>query len=630
MKNRSLRAQRFVPVLSVLSLAMAASVQAQEIEINPVVVSASRLEQPLSTVLPSVSVITREDIERSQSTSLPDLLQGQAGFEFGRNGGPGAVTSFFLRGQESVNVVLMIDGLRVQTDSIGALQITDLPLEQVERIEILRGNASALYGEAAIGGVIQVFTKQGKGAPKAYGSVSAGSYGTRSVQLGYAGQAGDWRYDLNASDARSDGFSAINTQLKPTANPDRDGYSKQALFASAEKKLDADTRLGVRLSSRTSWADYDDASWGSLSTDTHRFQQTHSALGAYLKKAWSSQFATTVDASAGELKYEDLKNGVPFTAGDGSYKNGLMQGHQSVLRVSNELAVTPGGVLSFGAEYNNERFDAQGDNAYNMKRLTQAGFAGWSQRWSQWSAQLNVRHDDVAVDQANAWSSNTNHSSVNTGLAGLGYQLAPAWRMTATASTGFRAPTAYDVSSNPNIKAENHKAAELGLVYSNQATMARAVYFETRSTDAIGFDSNYNTVNIGKTRNSGLELTLQTQWMGTNLSLSAVSQDPWSETYSELLARRAKNYASADVSRDLAGYRVGVKLYAAGQRKDSHYSSVMMPGYSTAALYVSRKIDDNWTARARLENVFDKQYQLAYGYNTPGRGLYLTLQYSPK
>ena len=630
MKNRSLRAQRFVPVLSVLSLAIAACVQAQDIEINPVVVSASRMEQPLSEVLPSVSVITRADIDKSQAVTLADLLQGQAGLEFGRNGGPGAVTSFFLRGQDSVNVVLLVDGLRVQTDSIGALQLTDLPLIQVERIEVLRGNASALYGESAIGGVIQVFTRQGKGSSRAYGSVTLGNYATRSVDAGYVGQVGDWRYDLNVGDAQSDGFSAMNTQLKVRANPDRDGYSKRFISARADKTIDGGTRFGVRLSSRYSSTDSDNGDTGSITTDTHKFKQTHDAFGGYVRKAWSSALSSSLDVSAGELKYEDLKNGEPYTAGDLSYKNGLMKGHQSLVRLINEYAYTPGSVLSFGAEYNNERFDAQGDNAYNMKRLTQAGLVGWSRRWSDWSAQLNIRHDDVTVEQGNAWSSNNNHTSINTGLLGVGYQMTPTWRLTATTSTGFRAPTAYDVSSNPNIKAENHQASELGVVYSEASTLARVVYFETRTSDAIGYDSSYNTVNIGQARNHGIELSLKTRWLGNDVSLSAVSQDPWSLTYSEPLARRAKNYGTMDMSRSWDAYRLGFKVYAAGERKDSHYSTMMMHGYATVALYASRKIDDKWTARARLENVFDKSYQLAYGYNTPGRGLYLTLQYSPK
>ena len=197
-KSFRLRSGACVPVLSILSLTLTSSLKAQDIELNPVVISASRTEQQLSEVLSSVSVITRQDIEKSQAASLADLLQGEAGFEFGRNGGPGSTTSFFLRGQESKNLVVLIDGVRSQTDGGGSLTITDVPLSQVERVEVLRGNSGALYGEAAIGGVINIITLQGKGAPKAYAAATLGSRNTAELSAGYGGQINDTRFDFNA------------------------------------------------------------------------------------------------------------------------------------------------------------------------------------------------------------------------------------------------------------------------------------------------------------------------------------------------------------------------------------------------------------------------------------------------
>ena len=162
MSIRLSRARRLAPVPFVLLASSTALPAAHALEINPVVISASRIEQPLSQALSSVSVITRAEIEKSQAPSLADLLQGEAGFEFGRKGGPGTTTSFFLRGQNSTNLALLVDGVRVQVDSIGALQQLDIPLGMVERIEILRGNASALYGDAAVGGVISITTRNGR------------------------------------------------------------------------------------------------------------------------------------------------------------------------------------------------------------------------------------------------------------------------------------------------------------------------------------------------------------------------------------------------------------------------------------------------------------------------------------
>lgn len=612
-------------MLSVLSMACAASLAA---EMEPVVVSAARIEQSLSSVLPSVSVITRHDIDRSQATTLADLLQGEVGFEFGRNGGPGTVTSFFLRGQDSTNMVLMVDGVRAQTDSIGALQVTDLPLAMVERVEILRGNASALYGDAAIGGVIQIVTRRSQGAPLVYGSVTAGSYGTLDTQLGYGGMAGEYSFDLNAGTSQSTGFSAMNTAQKTRANPDKDENARQFFAARLERRWDADLSLGVRVSSRHSRVDYDD---NTGVTDNYRFKRNNDTLGVFARKALTQVWTSTLDISATELSYDDLKNGVPFQAGDGSWKNGHMTGQQQALRWSNEYQLAEGRLVAFGLERNDEKFKAEGDNAYNMKRQTQAAFAGLTQKLQAWTLQLNLRHDEVTVEHADAWS-NANHvSRATTGLVGLGYQLTPQWRLTATTSTGFRAPTAYDISSNALLKMETHRSHEAGVSYADGASQARVVAFATASHDAIGYDSNSNVMkNIGDTRNKGVEASLRTRWQGYAIKMSAVAQDPWSVTNNERLARRAREYASIDVWRPVAVYDVGMKVTAVGSRKDSHYSTNMLGGYSLWSFYASRKVDNNWTARVRLDNAFDKQYQLAYGYNTPGRGIYATLQYSPK
>jgi vitamin B12 transporter len=419
----------------------------------------------------------------------------------------------------------------------------------------------------------------------------------------------------------------MNTAQKIRANPDRDENARQFLAARLERRLDADLSLGVRVSSRHSRVDYDD---NTGVRDNYRFKRSNDTLGVFARTAPTQAWASTLDISVTELSYDDLKNGVPYQAGDGSWKNGHMTGQQQALRWSNEYQLAEGRFAAFGLERNDEKFKAEGDNAYNMKRQTQAAFVGLTQKLQAWTLQLNLRHDEVTVEHADAWS-NANHvSRATTGLLGLGYQLNPQWRLTATTSMGFRAPTAYDISSNALLRMETHRSHEAGVSYAEGASQARLVAFATASHDAIGYDSNFNVMNIGDTRNQGVEASLRTRWQGYAIKMSAVAQDPWSVTNNERLARRAREYVSVDVSRPVAAYDVGMKVMAVGSRKDSHYSTNMLGGYSLWSFYASRKVDNNWTARVRLDNVFDKQYQLAYGYNTPGRGIYATLQYSPK
>jgi vitamin B12 transporter len=188
------------------------------------------------------------------------------------------------------------------------------------------------------------------------------------------------------------------------------------------------------------------------------------------------------------------------------------------------------------------------------------------------------------------------------------------------------------VAATPFVKPEFHHSQEIGWVYAGGVSYARAVYFETRTDDAITSDDGWPEIysNVGRTENKGVEAMLQTQWSGYRVRVSLVSQDPKNLGTGFALARRARNYGSIDVSRMVAGYELGAKVYGADERKNSQYDSVVLAGYSLWSFYASRQIDSEWTLRARVENAFDRQYQLASGYNTPGAGAFVTLQYQPK
>ena len=625
MKNRSIRARSAVPVFSILSLTVGTSLQAQTIEINPVVITGTRIEQPLSKALTSVSVITRQEIERFQSLTLADFLQGEAGFEFGRNGGPGMTTSFFLRGQDSINAVVMIDGVRSQVDALGSLQLLDLPLSQIERIELLRGNASALYGDAAIGGVISITTRNGKGTPAGYGSVSYGSRNSLDASVGYGGKADDYRFNVQAGIKKTDGFSAINTQQQPTANPDRDSYSAEFMSTRVEKLLSSDATVGIRLQGGRSTADTDNA-WANSPQEIQQLKKRNNTLGVFWRQAFASDWISQVDISTSSLTYEDIENGQRLS----SY--GLFEGRQNLVRWFNTWQAGADTAVSFGADLSRDNFKVDRGNAYDMQRDANGIFAGVTQKLGAFTAQVNLRHDNVKVENKEPNSpSSSNRSGADTGLLGLRYSITPSWSVTGTVSNGFRAPTASEASKNPQLKPETHKSSEIGASYAVDSLLARVVYFDTRTTDAIVYKplqgSNYTYESVGRVSNRGLEATLRSQWRGYNIKASAVTQDPFNEVSQKPLSRRAKNYGSLDISRSYGTYEVGARLYASGARQDGSHT---LAGYSLWSFYASRKIDENWTARVRLENAFNKQYQLAHGYNTPGSGVFATLQYSPK
>jgi vitamin B12 transporter len=634
MKNRLIRSRGCAFALPVISMVFATSVQA--IEVNPVVVSASRIEQPLSDVLPAVSVITRDEIEKSQSMTLADLLQGEAGFEFARNGGPGTLTSFFLRGQNSANLVLMIDGVRVQTDSLGSLTQTNMPLTQIDRIEILRGNAGALYGDAAIGGVINIFTRKGKGTMAPYGSVSYGAYNTRDLSVGYGGEVDGTGLDLSAGSSKSDGFSSMNKLQNTSTDPSSNGYSKSNVALRFERKVSESLRLGFRVASATS-----DTSYDKNDTNAYNFKSTNDTVNAFVRQQVNESWSSTLDLTHAVLKYQDMKNGNPYPLT--GYTSSFLNGKQDGLRWGNVYEITKGHKASFGVDVLKDEYDKSGVYGNKTNRGTKGYYGGLTSHLELWTLQANVRRDSLDLDNTANSTNAFSRSKIEatSTLLGAGYQLNSLWKLTGTTSTGFRAPTAYDISTNSPVKQEEFKSQEAGVVYANASTYGRLVYYKTTTTNAIDYvygpAPNYATsaVNIGETRNSGFESTFRANWNGYSIKATVVSQDPWNVTKNTALSRRARQYGSLDVSRSVGALEVGTRIYTSGTRNDVNYApypsqAVILDGYTLWSLYASRKIDDNWTARVRLENVFDKQYQLAYGYNTPGRGVFATLQYSPK
>jgi vitamin B12 transporter len=621
--KKSIRVRAIAPALSVLSLAVAASVQAQGIEVNPVVVSASRMEQPLSEALSSVSIISRADIDKAQAATLADLLQGEAGFEFGRNGGPGTTTSFFLRGQNSTNVAIMIDGVRVQPDSIGSLTQADMPLSQIERIEVLRGSAGALYGDAAIGGVINIYTRKGKGKMTPYGAVSYGSYNTRDISAGYGGEVDGKSLDLNAGVTRSDGFSAMNKLQNTATNPADNGYSKKNASLRFEDKLTQSLKLGFRVATATSETSYD-----KNDANAYSFKTTNDTYSVYGRQQLNEAWFSTLDMTHTQLKYEDMKNGNPYPAS--GFTSSYLNGKQNALRWGNVYEISKAYKASFGVDVLKDEYETSGDHGYKINRNTKGYYGGLTSVFDALTLQANLRRDQIDLDAYTSGALSSSSIGATSTLLGAGYQLNSAWKLTGTASTGFRAPTAYDMSTNATVKQEEFKSQEAGVVYADANTYGRVVYFKTTTKSAIGYNSMSEAVNIGETQVDGIEATLRTNWRGHNIKVSVVQQDPWSVSDNEQLGRRARQYGSIDISRPFMGYEIGTRLYAAGERKDSHYNTHMLAGYSTWAFYAIRKIDTEWTARVKLENAFDRQYQLAHGYNTPGRGVYVTLQYQPK
>lgn len=618
-KNRAPLACVPAAVLALLG-GMSVGAAAQTAELDTVIVSATRVPQELSDVLPSASVITRQQIERSQAPTLVDLIQSQPGIEIGRNGGPGTLASIFMRGQSSSNVAVFIDGVPLQRNALGGLNLVDIPPSQIERVEILRGNMGALYGESAVGGAILIFTRSAASMTGPTASLAVGSRSSSELTAGYNLSHDSWRMGISLQRLDTRGYSAMNPGQNASVNPDKDGFERESVFVSAEKTLSNNVAVGVLFNEIGSQVEYDSAfnpSFGSASpSDVQNSRQQSSDITVYsrfnLAPDWSSRLSLTQSS----FENREFYNGAP---------NGSFDGDQENLGWSNTYRLGHGH-LAFGAEAANARFKTPA----SYQRESSGYHLGYRGQQARLDYQLNLRRDEIASRSASAAS----RESASTWLIGLGYWLTDDWKLTGLASTAFRAPHVgelFDTSfttGNPNLVPEKHRAVEVGITNKSPLGLFRVVRFQSTTRNAIEYRSGPpDYFNIGKVQNKGFEVSLQGEMAGWTYQMNAVTQDPRNAVNGTRLARRAKGYGSLALGKAAMGVDWDAQVVWSGHRVDGVR---VLPSYAVLNLTAAKKLTTSWTARVRLENVFDRNYQLAYGYDAVPRGLFLTLQYQPR
>jgi vitamin B12 transporter len=600
-----------------VSLAFAGSVQAQTDD--AVVVTASRVEQQIKDAIPNTTVITQSEIKASGATDLPSLLRGNAGVELSQNGGLGSVSSLFLRGGNSAHTLVLIDGVRIESATTGTTPLEHIMLDDVERIEIVRGNVSALYGSGAMGGVVQIFTRSGAGAPGATLEAVAGSRGTQRLGASYASRTDDTRLALAASETSTRGFSAIDPNYAPAANPDRDGYRNASVSGQLARRLAAGHEVGLRYYRSEGKTDYDNP-FGATLQETNRTDTTLQNLSAYLDNRVTDAWRSRLTVAEGRDNSDDLTDGQPNPFGS------RFDSRNRQITWQNDLTPAQGQVLTASAERLAQ--DLSSDTAYTgTSRTVESVALGYNGRLGAHALQAGTRRDRYS-----------DVGAASTGLLGYGYELSEAWKLTALGSTAFRAPTFNDLYypgfSNPALRPERSRSVEAGVQYAQGQRLLRAVMFRTRTRDLILFDPLTSVpVNVAHARVSGTELTYSATYDGGwRARASLTVQNPLDEDTGRQLRKRAKSYLSGEVSREAGPWRLGGEVVSSASRPDADVvtgAPVTLAPYTVVNLSARYRVDRTLEGWARLENATDRRYQLAHGYNTPQRGVFLGVRWQP-
>jgi vitamin B12 transporter len=586
------------------------------IESSPIVVTATRTARTADETLASVSIVTRQDIERSQAQSVQELLRGEPGVSISNNGGPGKATSVFLRGTESDHVLVLIDGVKAGSATLGTTAFQDIPVEQIERIEIVRGPRSSLYGSEAIGGVIQIFTRRGGGVPKPYLSLGGGSYRTYNAAAGVSGGGSRGWFNLSASGLTTEGFNACDGKPSPNGagcfviEPDKDGYRNVAGAARAGYRFASGAEADVHALRAEGKNEFD----GSFVNESESVRQI---VGGRLRFAPLAAWHMTLSAGQSRDDSDNFK--------DGDFKS-RFDTTRDTATLQNDVTLGRAHLLTVGLDYQNDKVDST--TAYAVTaRDNQGLFAQYQGAFGPQNVQLAVRGDD-----------NEQFGAHTTGGLAWGYDLDRDLRLTASYGTAFKAPTFNELYfpgfGNPNLRPEESQSVELGIEGTAGAGRWSLNAYETRVDDLIAFDAAISApANIDQARIRGLEAVIAARLEEWNLRTSLTLLDPENRAAGanrgKVLPRRAEQALRLDLDRALGKFRAGGTLSAEGRRHDDLANTRAMGGYAILNLRAEYALAKAWRAQARVENLFDKEYETASYYNQPGRSLFVTLRYQP-
>ena len=599
----------------VLSCSSPAAFSQSVPEDDAVVVSASRSEQRVRDAIPHTTVITAREIRDSQALDLPSLLRREAGFEFAQNGGAGTITGIFMRGGRSAQTLFLVDGVRMEDAASGQTAIQHIMLDEVERIEIVRGNVSSLYGSGAIGGVVQVFTKRGRGTPAPSAEFGVGTRGSARLRAGYAGQVGDTRFNLTYSRFDTRGFSAINPSQAPAANPEADGYGNTSAAASLSHRFSPRHEAGVSLYAARGRVDYDSAF--ATATSVHKSDQDLDTASAYWEAKFTDAWKSRVTLAQGSDYRRDTLNGNLATRSNS-------RSHQFIW--DNQLRLAPGHELALGVEALRQSVANSGLAQPTYRREASTLRLGYLGSIGRHSFQANARAEDYS-----------DFGSANTHFLGYGFDLDADWKVIASTSTAFRAPTFVDLfgfGGNAALRPERAATDEIGLQWADGAHRLRLVAFQTEYRDAITFSAG-RVRNTRKASVHGYEASYSGQVAGFDLRGSFTLQDATEQEPNAVelgAVRRAKVYGSFAAYRSWGAWRLGGEILASGARPDTDIvtgARVLNGGYTTAHLSARYQVDRHLYLAARLENALDERYQLIPGYDTPRRGVFVSVGWQP-
>jgi len=605
-------------------------------ERHEIIVTATRLEVPAREVASSVTVIPAEELERWKRASILEVLGDVAGLFTVQSGGPGAAASAFIRGANSEHTLVLVDGVELNDpmNPSRSFDLAHLTMENVERVEILRGPQSPLYGSDALGGVINVITKKGSGKPRVTLASSAGSYGTFVNRGGISGSARNVTYSFGLQHSAMQGVSAASSSYPGNSENDR----WRNLSLSGRLGISLGKTVEVDLTARSTLAKVDvDNFGGPYGDDPNNIQDYKHILlrgqirGLFLNNRWEQKLAISlVDSRRNHDNPADEAH--PFDS-----EKGRFQSRSVKLDWQNNFFIHPANTLTVGIEHERE----EGKSEYLM-----AG--SWGTSASDFPLQ-QARLTGIYIQDCVRWADRLfasaglrydHHSQAGDALT---FRVAPAYifqaigtKLKASLGTGFKSPSLYQLYApgtyfgpigNSSLQPEKSLGCDIGFeqpIFSQRARLG-VTYFCNQFKNLISYDSAQGYINIGKAESKGVEVELEARpCEGLFLNAAYTRLEARDKIQGTDLLRRPKATLCAALSYAFIDkWSLSVSFNYTGKRKDMDYTAwpardVVLPGYGLLNGIISCDLNPNIELFVRLDNILGARYEMIYGYGTLG------------
>ena len=587
-----------------------------------VVVTATRVEQPIDAVIGSTTVITRSQIEQRLVQSTQDVLRGETGIDVVNTGGLGKLSSVFVRGTDAEQVLVLVDGVRVGSATAGTTPFEYVPADQIERIEIVRGPRSSLYGSDAIGGVIQIFTRRQEGAAF---SIGGGSHETWDTTASFGMSTPSAWFNVAANRIQTEGFNSCDGVPFPpgggcfTEEPDADGYDNTSGTMRAGYRWGESAEIEASALYASGNTEFD----GSFTNQTDFIERVLALRGEVRPTSnWNVSLMVGNSRDDQDSLYDD-----PLTS-DPVMHVGRFDTEKRHATLQSDLSIANDSqILTLGVDYVDDRVDS--DTPYDRTSRDNTGVFG------QYQAQFGAHHASLSA----RYDDNEQFGGYSSGSVGWKWAFAPNLALTAAWGSAFGAPTFNDLYfpgfSNPDLDPETSRSYELGLSGNAGALRWSLVGFENRIDDLIVFDPSISAPNnLDQARIRGIEADATAVWGEWTFGLGYAGLDPRNRTagsnYDNILPRRARHSGHLEIGRAFGPLAAHMRVTGSGSRYDNVGNTARLSGYTVVDLVVDYALNERWALQGKVGNLLDRDYQTVRYFNQDDRTFFVNLRYQPR